>query len=246
MGSIMVKSRRRAERPAVKTSAEPESSGPDFVMLLADPEVRLLMQADNVDEADLLNMLKTVTVRLRGDEPKGRKGPGYRIPDETLKKYRRGVGIMLVNRRSEILIARRNDVSGEAWQMPQGGINRGELPRKAAYRELREEIGTDNARIIAESAGWFYYDLPEEIANKAWSGRWKGQRQKWFVMYFDGTDTEIDLATSDPEFDAWRWATVHELEQLAVSFKKNLYVALLEEFASVIRNLPHRPEENPS
>jgi len=221
-----------------KARRKAKSADPNFIMLLADPEIRLLMQADNVDEGALLNMLKSVSVQLRSpsEEPKDRMGPGYRVQHTELRKYRRGVGIMLINTRSEIFIARRNDVAGEAWQMPQGGIDRGETPRQAAYRELKEEIGTGNAKIVAESNHWFYYDLPEELANKAWSGRWKGQRQKWFAMLFKGEDAEINLATAHPEFDAWRWVPVHELETLAVPFKKQLYVSLLAEFATIFRD----------
>jgi putative (di)nucleoside polyphosphate hydrolase len=212
------------------------SGDPDFVMLLADPEIRLLMHADNVDEGALLNLLKSVSVQLRNasGEPKDRNRTRHQIRNS--RKYRRGVGIMLINERTEIFIARRNDVPGEAWQMPQGGINRGETPKQAAFRELREEIGTDHAEIIAESKHWFYYDLPEDLAKKAWGGRWRGQRQKWFVMLFRGKDAEIDLATEYPEFDAWRWVEVHELESLAVSFKKRLYVSLLGEFAAIFRD----------
>jgi 8-oxo-dGTP pyrophosphatase MutT (NUDIX family) len=226
-----MKSRARASKlPAKSVKTEP-----DFVMLLAEPEIRLLMRADNVDEAELLALLRSVSVRVRENEPEDRKGPGYRVQHPDMRKYRRGVGIMLINKRSEIFIARRNDVAG-AWQMPQGGIERRETPAQAAYRELKEEIGTDNAKIIGESAHWLYYALPEQLAIKAWGGRWKGQRQKWFVMRFDGEDTEINLATSHPEFDAWRWAPARELESLAVSFKRRLYVSLLREFAEVFRN----------
>jgi mutator protein MutT len=217
----MSKSRSRAHK-----SPPPRSREPDFVMMLADPEVRLLMRADNVNEAELLDMLKAVSVRLRS-EPEPRKGPRYRVQDPELLKYRRGVGIILINAQSEVFIARRNDVRGEAWQMPQGGIDADETPEQAAYRELKEEIGTDNARIVAESTRWLYYDFPEELAKKTWGGRWKGQRQKWFVMLFDGEDAEINVATANPEFDAWRWAAMDEVEALAVSFKRKLYVSLL-------------------
>ena len=226
----MVKHPPRALRPAPK----PSFTEPDLVMLLADPEVRLLMRADNVDETELRIMLQTVSVQLRKDIPKDRRGPGYRVPAPELRKYRPGVGIILINREGRILIARRNDVPGDAWQMPQGGIERNETPEHAALRELKEEIGTDDAEILTESDGWFFYDLPDNFAKKAWGGRWKGQRQKWFVMRFRGNDADINLETEHPEFDAWRWATVGELETLAVSFKKKLYVALLEEFAFLL------------
>ena len=141
---------------------------------------------------------------------------------------------MLINDRSEIFVARRKDFP-DAWQMPQGGIEARETPSQAAYRELREEVGTANATIIAESTHWLYYDLPDHFAKKAWGGRWKGQRQKWFAMLFEGNDAEINLATSHPEFDAWRWASARELEALAISFKKKLYASLLQEFASISR-----------
>jgi NUDIX domain len=104
---------------------------PDFVMLLAEPEVRLLMRADKVDEAELLTMLTSVSVHVR-DEPRGRRGPGYRVPHPDIRKYRTGARIMLINHRSEIFIARRNNAP-DAWQMPQGGIDAGETPSQAAY-----------------------------------------------------------------------------------------------------------------
>jgi 8-oxo-dGTP pyrophosphatase MutT (NUDIX family) len=233
-----VKSRRKTPANSNKSSHRLASAGPDFVMMLAEPEIRLLMQADNVNEGDLLKMLKSVSVRLRKGNPDDRKGPGYRVTNSESRKYRRGVGILLVNQRREIFIARRNDVE-DAWQMPQGGIDSRESPEQAAFRELKEEIGTDNAKIVAASSGWFYYDVPEDIAKKAWGGRWKGQRQKWFVMLFTGIDEEIDLATEHPEFDAWRWATIAELSSLAVTFKRDLYASLLEEFSSILQRAPN-------
>lgn len=210
-------------------------------MLLADPEVRLLMHADNVDEDQLLRMLKGVSVQLRGADGavNAAKKPG-RSKDGEARKYRRGVGVMLVNARAEIFIARRNDVPSAAWQMPQGGIDRAETPRTAAYRELREELGTDNAEVIAESNEWLYYDLPEEVAKRAWGGRWKGQRQKWFLMRFKGSDAEINVATAHPEFNAWRWASIDELESLAVSFKKRLYLSVLGQFADIVKAMRER------
>jgi putative (di)nucleoside polyphosphate hydrolase len=204
-------------------------------VLLADPEVRLLMHADKVDETDLLRMLRDVSIQLRswhsGVDPPDRE----RARAGDTRKYRRGVGIMLINTRCEIFLARRNDVSGDAWQMPQGGVDRGETPREAAYRELREEIGTDNVEVIAQSRDWLYYDLPEEIVTKVWGGRWKGQRQKWFLMLFRGTDAEINLATTaHPEFDSWRWASIDELETLVISFKKMLYLSVIDQFREIL------------
>jgi putative (di)nucleoside polyphosphate hydrolase len=150
--------------------------------------------------------------------------------------YRPGVGIVLLNARGEVFFGRRSDVEGEAWQMPQGGIDERETAREAAMRELREEIGTNSAEIIGESGRGLTYDVPEEFARKAWGGRWKGQRQKWFVMLFKGVDSEIDLEGDHPEFNAWRWVQVKELTALAVSFKRQLYLDVIGEFPTIFRD----------
>ncbi len=146
--------------------------------------------------------------------------------------YRPGVGIMLLNRQGEVFVARRLDMvdAGRPWQMPQGGIDPGETPREAALRELKEEIGTDKAEIIAESRGWLTYDLPAELAGGIWGGRYRGQRQKWFVMRFTGDDRDIDLATEHPEFDLWQWVAPTRLPELIVPFKRQLYIDILAEF----------------
>ena len=154
--------------------------------------------------------------------------------------YRSGVGIMLLNRRGEVLVARRIDVADEAWQMPQGGIDEDEEPREAAFRELREEIGTDKAEIIAQSKVWLRYDLPKKHLGKKWEKRWRGQRQKWFVMRFTGQDADINLATEHPEFSAWKWVAVSDLPDLVVSFKRQVYVDLLLEFPEIGRTLDQR------
>ena len=151
-------------------------------------------------------------------------------------KYRPGVGIMLLNSRGEVFVGRRPDVNDDAWQMPQGGIDDGESPRQAAFRELKEEIGTDDADVIAESRRWFRYDVPPELARKKWGGRWSGQKQKWVVMLFKGSDSEINLSTEHPEFDAWRWVAVKNLPELAVSFKRQLYLDVIGEFPTVFRD----------
>ena len=145
--------------------------------------------------------------------------------------YRPGVGIMLIGREGRVFVARRNDIpGGAAWQMPQGGIDAGESPREAAMRELREEIGTDTGLILAESP-WLTYYLPAEIAARGvWGGRYRGQKQKWFAMRFLGRDEEIDLQTSDPEFDAWKWVEPERLPELIVPFKRELYRKILAEF----------------
>jgi putative (di)nucleoside polyphosphate hydrolase len=145
--------------------------------------------------------------------------------------YRRGVGIMLLNRGGLVFVGRRIDQSQEAWQMPQGGIDAGETARQAALRELKEEIGTDRAEVLAESAGWFRYDLPENLRGNVWHGRYRGQEQKWFAMRFTGDDGEIDLATHHAEFDAWQWVARDRLEALIVPFKRALYRAVIAEFA---------------
>jgi putative (di)nucleoside polyphosphate hydrolase len=148
--------------------------------------------------------------------------------------YRPGVGIMLLDRQGRVFVGRRIDTPGENWQMPQGGIDKGETPRQAALRELKEEAGTDKAEILAESRGWFSYDVPSPIAGTLWRGRYRGQRQKWFVLRFTGTDSDIDLRTHHPEFGAWKWVPAADLPNLIVPFKRALYRDVLKEFAGII------------
>lgn len=148
--------------------------------------------------------------------------------------YRPCVGIMLVNDAGRVFVGRRIDVKdAPAWQMPQGGIDPGETPRAAALRELAEETGTDKAEILAESRRWRHYDIPAAIAGGLWGGRYRGQRQKWFAMRFLGSDADIDLATTHPEFDAWRWVLPDDLPRLIVPFKRPLYLDVLEEFRAL-------------
>ena len=138
---------------------------------------------------------------------------------------------MLLNRQSEVFVGRRIDMpSVHAWQMPQGGIDPGESPRQAALRELKEEIGTDKAEILAESRAWLRYELPPEIGGTMWGGRYCGQEQKWFAMRFTGSDSDIDLATEHPEFDRWQWVAPERLPGLIVPFKRQLYLDIVDEF----------------
>lgn len=143
--------------------------------------------------------------------------------------YRPCVGVMLVNAAGQVFVAQRLDTPG-AWQMPQGGIDEGETPTVAALRELKEEIGTDRAEILAETTDWLRYDLPDHLVGKVWKGRFRGQTQKWLLARFVGTDADIDLATDHPEFDAWRWIAPDDLPGLIVPFKRPIYEAVLAEF----------------
>ena len=148
--------------------------------------------------------------------------------------YRRCAGIMLLNARNEVFVARRLDMPSAAWQMPQGGIDEGESPAQAARLEMREEIGTDRAEIIAESPRWFTYDLPTELVDQLWGGRYRGQTQKWFAFRFKGTDNDIDLDTHEPEFIEWKWIEPEMLPEVIVPFKRQLYASLLVEFRDVL------------
>ena len=144
--------------------------------------------------------------------------------------YRRGVGIMLLNRQGLVFVARRIDMVSQAWQMPQGGIDEGETPLGAAWREMEEEIGTAKAELLAESRQWLRYDLPDELALGLWGGRYRGQEQKWFAFRFAGADSDIRIDTLKPEFSHWRWAAMAELPDIIVPFKRRLYLDLAAEF----------------
>lgn len=148
--------------------------------------------------------------------------------------YRPCVGIMLFDKAGRIFVGRRIGKTEDNWQMPQGGIDRGEEPRVAALRELREEVGTDKADIVHESRDWHRYDVPASIAGRLWRGRFRGQRQKWFLMRFRGTDADINLDTHHPEFDDWRWIPPEEAPALIVPFKREVYVKVVGEFSPLI------------
>lgn len=151
--------------------------------------------------------------------------------------YRDNVGAVLFNRDGLVLVARRADLPNAegapgGWQLPQGGMDPGEDPRVAVFRELEEEIGTARAEILAEHPEWLSYDLPPHLVGKALGGKYRGQRQRWFALRFLGEDSEIRLDLDPhPEFDAWRWAPLAALPDLAVPFKRPIYEVLARDFA---------------
>jgi len=148
--------------------------------------------------------------------------------------YRLGVGAVIVNASNKVFAGQRIDSNFNAWQMPQGGINEGESPTDALKRELIEEIGTRNVRIIDQANRWFFYDLPRDLIPKIWNGRFRGQKQKWFILKFIGKDEEINIKTKKPEFSAWKWMSRSELLKSIVSFKRELYKNIFQEFNSVL------------
>ena len=138
---------------------------------------------------------------------------------------------MLLNRRGEAFVGNRIDMTGDNWQMPQGGIDEGESPREAALRELEEEVGTRKVNIVAESAEWYRYDFPVSVSHSIWDGRYRGQAQRWFVMRFTGEDSDIRLGRHKAEFSAWKWVALSCLETLIVPFKRDVYRQVIREFA---------------
>lgn len=154
-------------------------------------------------------------------------------PEEAARlPYRPCVGVVLINHAGLVFAGRRTDGPASAWQMPQGGIDEGEKPRKAALRELREETGVKAGLVefVAKSPEWVTYDLPEELVGKIWGGRYRGQRQRWFLFRFLGSDTDIDIETDHPEFSEWRWVKADEMLAAIVPFKREVYRAVIEAF----------------
>lgn len=147
--------------------------------------------------------------------------------------YRPAVGVMLINPDRKVWVGQRLDNALEAWQMPQGGLDKGEDPVQGALRELEEETGISSTlvEIIARGGKELTYDLPEDLIGVIWKEKWRGQRQTWFLARFLGTDADVNIETPEPEFRAWRWAEPADLPAMIVPFKKRLYEDVLEAFA---------------
>ena len=144
-----------------------------------------------------------------------------------------GVGIVLLNEKNNVFVGKRIDNPNNFWQMPQGGVDNKESFFEAAKRELKEETSIKSIKLIKELNGWLEYDLPKNLLGKIWKGKYRGQKQKWFIMKFMGKNNEINLKTQKPEFLDWKWIEVSKLPDIAVSFKVNLYKKLKEELASI-------------
>ena len=149
--------------------------------------------------------------------------------------YRSNVGIMLINDDGHVFVGQRLDNNQNAWQMPQGGIDGDEDPQSAAYRELLEETGIEqeNVKFLATSSKWLLYDLPEDLIPKLWDGKYRGQKQKWFLFKFLGTNTDINISTEHPEFSNWKWMPKENLLEEIVPFKKSVYESVLREFERI-------------
>ncbi len=149
--------------------------------------------------------------------------------------YRSNVGIMLINDNGHVFVGQRLDNNQNAWQMPQGGIDGDEDPQSAAYRELLEETGIEqeNVKFLATSSKWLLYDLPEDLIPKLWDGKYRGQKQKWFLFKFLGTNKDINISTENPEFSSWKWIPKENLLEEIVPFKKSVYESVLREFERI-------------
>ena len=154
------------------------------------------------------------------------------MTDPASLPYRPAAGVMLLNREGRVFVAQRLDSTLDAWQMPQGGLDEGEDAQAGALRELEEETGIAPhlVEILARAPQDLTYDLPPDLVGKMWKGKWRGQRQAWFLCRFTGRDEDVNIATPHPEFRAWKWADPQDLPAMIVPFKKKLYEDVLEAF----------------
>lgn len=150
--------------------------------------------------------------------------------------YRPCVGVVLIDARGLVFAGQRIDSPSPAWQMPQGGIDEGEKPKEAAYRELWEEtgVGRDKVKFVAKTHGWVTYDLPPELLGKIWGGKYRGQKQKWFLFRFTGQDSDVQIATQHPEFSTWRWILADEMVESIVPFKRAVYDQVIRSFRAYL------------
>ena len=147
---------------------------------------------------------------------------------------RSGVGIVVLNKNGQVFVAKRIDNPKNFWQMPQGGVNQGEDFLTAAYRELEEETSIKNIKLISELDGTTSYELPDHLLGIIWKGKYKGQKQKWFLMKFTGDDKEINIKTKNPEFLDWKWIDLDEITEVVVDFKLHVYKELKEKVKKII------------
>ena len=148
--------------------------------------------------------------------------------------FRIGVGIIVLNNKNQVFVGKRKDNPGNNWQMPQGGIDKGEDFISAMKRELMEETSIKNIKILKELEHLYQYDLPKNLVGVIWKGKFRGQKQKWFITRFLGEDTEINLKTKHPEFIEWKWIKPEELPEVIVYFKKEIYLSLVKEIKLLI------------
>lgn len=148
--------------------------------------------------------------------------------------YRPGIGMCIINKNQQVFVGKRVNTRLNSWQMPQGGIHIGETPSSAAMREMEEEIGSRQGKIIAESKNWYSYRVPKILIPKLWEGQYCGQRQKWFLIKFTGEDADININTKEQEFEDWRWMDFDILLDNIIPFKYKLYKEVLKEFADII------------
>ena len=151
-----------------------------------------------------------------------------------LEKYkelplRTGIGVILLNSKNKVFVGKRIDNPNKYWQMPQGGVDKNENYLEAAHRELKEETSIINIKLLKEINKWFTYELPDDLIGKIWKGKYKGQKQKWFVMRFVGNEEEINIKTKNPEFKEWKWIDINQLTNSVVKFKVKLYKEIIKE-----------------
>ena len=149
---------------------------------------------------------------------------------------RSGVGIVLLNEKNKVFVGKRIDNPGNFWQMPQGGIDKNESYLEAAKRELKEETGVVTVKVIKELDEWLSYNLPKNLLGKIWGGKYRGKKQKWFIMKFLGKNNEINIKTKKPEFLEWKWIEPSKLPRIAVNFKINIYKKMAKELVSLELN----------